>query len=208
MPSANAAKLSTRSGSSKPPCATSPTVPPALTQISRRVRHEGFGTWMGRVHWEVINAKFTNGQFDLSDVRDAERSVLIGLMKGKMSTAALEPLKTYFPPNDEKTGRPVPSKPAQLSGITLTNALEVKDQSQLASALLLGQLKLEPDMSQLDRTFLTTQLTTVNRILSRARELEPQARAAIAKAEQQKRMDAEKAQRDAALNARKTANPK
>ena len=63
-------------------------------------------------------------------------------------------------------------------------------------------------MSTVDRAFLTTQLTSVNRILSRARELEPQAKAAIAKQQQQQRMEAEKAQRDAAMNARKTASPK
>ncbi|HVT79779.1 MAG TPA: hypothetical protein VHM90_03910 [Phycisphaerae bacterium] len=184
-----------------------PDGPARIDAIARGVRHEGFGAWMGRVHWEVIRAKYTNGQFDLADIREAERPVLIGLMKSN-TTPALEPLKNYFPPVDEKTGQPAPFKPAQLSGITLTNAIELKEKSQLAAALLLAQLKLEPTMPQIDRVFLATQLATVNRVLNRARDLEPQARAALAKAEQQKRMEEAKAQRDAAINARKTAAPK
>jgi hypothetical protein len=177
-----------------------------IDAVSRRVRGEGFGTWMARVHWDMVSDKYATGAFDLADVREVERPVLIGLMKGKMG-AALEPLKTYFPPLDDKTGQPMPFKPAQLSGITLANAMEVKEKAQLAAALLLGQLKLDPQMSSLDRTFLSGQLLNVNRVLSRARSLEPQARAAIARQQQQERAAAEKAQRDAANAARKTAAP-
>ncbi len=178
-----------------------------MDAISRRVRKEGFGAWMGRVHWEVVGDKYSTGQFDLSDVREVERPVLIGLMKGKMGKA-LEPLQTYFPPVDEKTGLTQPFKPAQLSGITLTNALEVKDQAQFAAALLLGQLRLDPEMASVDRTFLGGQLASVNRILSRARDLEPQAKAAVARAQQDQRIAAEKAQRDAAMAGQKAATPK
>lgn len=173
--------------------------------IARREKGEGFGAWMGRIHWELISPNYAMGQFDLADVREVERQALIGHMKSKMG-AALEPLKTYFPPVDEKTGQPTAFKPAQLSGLTISNAVEVKEQSLLAAALLLGQLKLDPKMSSLDRGFLTTQLASVNRILNRARELEPQARAAIIKAQREQQMAADKAAREAAAAARNAAN--
>ena len=58
-------------------------------------------------------------------------------------------------------------------------------------------------MLAIDRNLLSTQLGTVNRILSRARDLEPLAKAAIARAEQEKRIAEEKARRDAAIAAQR-----
>lgn len=168
-----------------------------LKSICQTQRSESFGVWMGRTHWQAISGKYTIGQFDLSDVRDIERPTLIGYLK-EQTAPALEPLKTYFPPVDDKTGQPQAFKPAQLMGITASNALEVKDKALYAAAVLLAQLKLEPDMAAVDRGLLSTQLATVNRILARARELETAAKAAALKAQQDQRIADEKARRDAA----------
>jgi len=64
-----------------------------------------------------------------------------------------------------------------LSGVTLSNALEVKKKAAYASAILLAQLKLEPEMPAMDKVFISGQLTTVRRVLARAMELEPAAHA-------------------------------
>jgi hypothetical protein len=166
-----------------------------LDGISRRVRNgETFGVWMARVHWDLITAKYVGGQFDLKDVRDSERKALIGMFKEKTGPA-LEPLKQYFPPVDEKTGKPKPFSPTQLQGITATNAIEVKKQAGYASAILLAQMKLEPQMPVVDRIHLGTQQQTVLRILSRASDLEPAAKALIEKAEREKRMAEERVRR-------------
>ena len=120
-----------------------------IDAITRAQRAEGFGVWMGRVHWQIISEKYSTGQFDLSDVRDVERPVIIGYLKEK-TAPALDPLRTYFPPVDEKTGQYGAFKPAQLQGITSANALEVKEKATLAAAVLLAQLKLEPAMPAVD----------------------------------------------------------
>jgi hypothetical protein len=173
-----------------------------LNGIARRQRDESFGVWMARIHWELIAPKYSTGQFDLKDVRDIERPALIGLLK-QNTAPALEPLKPYFPPVDQKSGQPTAFRNSQLQGITAANALEVKDQSLRAAAILLAQLRLEPDMPAVDRGLLSMQLGTVNRILSRSRDLEPLARATLARAEQEKRNAEEKARRDAAVAAQR-----
>jgi hypothetical protein len=171
-----------------------------LDAITRRQHQESFGLWMARTHWEVLSAKYSNAQFDLTDVRDAECPVLIGLLKEK-TDPALDPLRSFMPPPDEKTGQPTPFKPAQLQNLTAANALEIKDKAAFAAAVLLAQLKLEPDMPPIDRALLSNQLAAVNRIFSRARDLEPAAKAAIVKAEMDRRAADEKARRDAAMAA-------
>jgi hypothetical protein len=165
-----------------------------LEGVCRRERGEGFGVWMGRVHWDVISASYPGGVFDLRDVREEERKALIGFMKEKMA-GALEALKGYFPPVDEKTGKAAEFRPSQLQGIVVGNALEVKGQAAFASALLLGQLKLEPGMPAVDRRLLMEELVTVRRIFSRALELEPAAKAAAEKAAREQRAAEEKAKR-------------
>jgi hypothetical protein len=171
-----------------------------LDAIARRQRQESFAFWMATVHWNVMSAKYSTAQFDLSDVRDVERPVLIGLLKEK-TDPALEPLRSFFPPPDEKTGQPAPFKPAQLQNLTAANALDIKDKASFAAAVLLAQLKLEPDMPPMDRALVSNQLAIVNRILLRARDLEPAAKAAIVKAEMDRRATEEKARRDAAIAA-------
>ncbi len=161
-----------------------------LDGISRHDRQQPFGLWMASVHWDILADGYHTGSFDLADVRDAERPALIGLLKEK-TAPALEPLKTYFPPVDEKTGKSAPFKPAQLQGITADNDLDVKDKAELAHAILLAQIKLEPDMPPADKQLLYGQLTNVNHVLSRTAELEPQARAAALK----KKLADEKAKR-------------
>jgi len=175
-----------------------------LEAIARRERQEGFGVWMARVHWELIGGKYSTGQFDFNDVREAERRGLIGLLR-KATGEALEPLKPYFPPVDEKTGVPGAFKVAQLQGITAGNALEVKDKALFAAAVLLGQLKLEPEMPGVDRALLYGQLTDVNRVLGRARDLEPLAKAALVRAEQEKKAAEEKARREALIAGQRAA---
>jgi len=177
-----------------------PQGPQRLDAIARRQRQESFGMWLARAHWEVLSTKYATAQFDLTDIRDAERPVLIGLLKEK-TDPALDPLKSFFAPPDEKTGQPAPFKPAQLQNLTAANAMEIKDKACFAAAVLLAQLKLEPDMPPMDRALLSNQLATVNRILSRARDLEPASKAAIVKAEMDRRAADEKARRDAAIAA-------
>jgi hypothetical protein len=174
-----------------------------LDAIARRQRNESFGTWMARIRWDLTKARFSTGQFDLHDVRDIERPALVTLLR-QATTSALEPLKTHFPPVDDKTGLQKPFQVSQLQGITATNALEVKDQSLFAAAVLLAQLKLEPDMPPADRRMLSTELQNVNRVLARARDLEPAAKAAKIRAEQERKAAEEKAKRDAAAATPKT----
>jgi hypothetical protein len=173
-----------------------------LDAIAQRERHEAFGAWMARLHWDLINRHYSTGQFDLHDVRDGERPPLIGLLR-RATAGALEPLQTYFPPVDDKTGAPQPFRVAQLQGIAPANALAVKDKSLFAAAVVLAQLKLEPDMPAIDRAYLTAQLANVNHVLSRARDLEPLAKAAQVRAEQERKAAEEKARRDAAIAAPK-----
>jgi len=155
---------------------------PRLDALCQKERGQPFGLWMATVHYDVIGDHYQTGIFDLSDIRDIERPALIGLMKEKTGPA-LEPLKTYFPPVNDKTGKADPFKPAQLSGITVDNCLDTKDKAEFAHALLLGQMKLEPQMSPADHLLLYGQLTNVGHVLTRCADLLP---AALVKAQQDK----------------------
>ena len=162
---------------------------------------------MARIHWDVIAAKYQTGQFDLQRrARTRSSRLFIGLLRHK-SRPLLEPLRLYFPPVDPNTGVAAPPKPAQLQGINAGNALNVKDQAVYAVAVLLGQLKLEPDMPAIDRQLLSSQLVLVNRVLSKARDLEPAARAALAKADRDRKAADDKARRDAALQLQRASLP-
>jgi hypothetical protein len=172
-----------------------PDGPLQLDDFCRKIRGEGFGEWMGRVHWGLIKDKYRAGVFDLRDVREPERPHLIAVLR-QGTAPALEPLKSYFPPIDPKTGLPEPFKRKQLEGITLTNAIEVKAQAALAAAVLQGQLKLEPEMAPPDKAVLGGQLVTVSRILSRARDLEPAAKMAAQRAELERQRAEAKARRE------------
>jgi hypothetical protein len=174
-----------------------------LDAISQRQRQESFGTWMARVHWDQIHTKYSTGQFDLQDVRDIERPALIRLLR-QATAGALGPLKPYFPPLDDRTGLQQPFRVAQLQGITPANALDIKDRALYAAAILLAQMKLEPEMPVIDRALLASQLQNVNRVLSRARDLETLARAVKIRAEQERRIVEDKAKRDAAIAAQKS----
>jgi len=173
-----------------------------LDAIAQRQRDETFGTWMARIHWDLIHGKYSTGQFDLHDVREIECRDLIGLLR-QATAGTLDPLKPFFPPVDDKTGLAQPFRVAQLQGITPANALEVKDQALFAAAVLLAQMKLEPEMPAIDRALLSSQLQNANRVLSRARDLESLARAAKTRAAQERKIAEEKAKRDAAIAAQK-----
>jgi hypothetical protein len=148
-----------------------------LDGITLHERQQSFGTWMANVHYDVMVSNNRGGNFDVQDIRDVERPALIGLMKEK-TQPAIDPLKSYFPPIDPKTDKPVPfNARTQLAGISVDNAIDIKDKALLAHALILGQIKLEPDMPAPDKVLLYTQLGNINHIVSRASELEPQARA-------------------------------
>jgi hypothetical protein len=167
-----------------------------LDAISRRERKEGFGVWMARVHWESLGKKPINGQFDLADVRDVEWRPLIGFLK-ENTGPCLESLRAFFPPVDERTGQYSPFRPAQLQNIGASNALDVKEKANYAAAVLLAQLRLEPGMPPVDKGNLYNQLAIVNRIRAKATEMESSARAAMLKAEMERRAADEKARREA-----------
>ncbi len=92
-----------------------------------------------------------------------------------------------------------------VAGITRDNALEIKDKAMFAVAVLAAQLKLEPDMPAIDRQLLSSQLANVNRALSRARDLEPAARQALARADLDRRAADEKARRATAIAQQRAA---
>ncbi|HVX83319.1 MAG TPA: hypothetical protein VH253_00740 [Phycisphaerae bacterium] len=157
-----------------------------LDAITRREKKMSFGQWEAHIHWDAIYSRARGPSLDVGPVHEEEKEPLIGLLKEKTDPALL-PLKPYFPRTDPKTGRPLPFKPQQLSGINVSNCEKIKDQAIAASQILLAQLKVQPDMPGPDRALLAGQLQTVNRILARATELEPQARAAQERAARQQR---------------------
>jgi hypothetical protein len=161
-----------------------------LEAVSKRERPdgEGYSAWIARLHWEILEPTYKkNGIFDLKDVRDSEKAGIIGILREKTSPS-LEPLKSYFPDPDAKTGlMPLPVKLDKLMGITVDNAIDVKDKALYANAVLQAQMKLEPTMPAADRRILVNQVAVVQQILGRARTLEPQARALAAKAEAEKK---------------------
>lgn len=172
-----------------------PSGPIRLDEFCRKHRGEGFGTWMGRVRWGLLKDRYRAGVYDLRDVREPERPVLINALR-ENTAAALDPLRSYFPQIDPKTGLPEPFKRKHLEGITASNAIELKQQAAFASAVLQGQLKLEPTMPPADRALLATQLSTVSRILARARDLEPAARMALQRQELERKRAEARAKRD------------
>jgi hypothetical protein len=156
-----------------------------LDGLSIKERTQPFGLWMASIHFDALADNYKTGSFDLNDVRDVEKAPLIGIMKEK-TTTALEPLKAYFPPVNDKTGKQEQFNRSQLSGITVDNALDVKDKAELAHALIAGQIKLEPQMPPADHQLLYAQLTNVNHVLSRCAELESAARLKADRAKNQK----------------------
>jgi len=167
-------------------------------------RHVGksYGMWLAETRWDCIAGRYRSGQFDLRDVTEVEKQVLIGILRGK-TQAALDPLRAYFPPPPAPVApgsRPVPAPRTAdlLASITVQNALEVQDHALYASAMLLAQLRLEPEMPAVDRTFLSQQLGYVRAVLGRTSELEPAAKALKAREEQDRKLAEERARRDAA----------
>ncbi len=165
-----------------------------LDAITRREKKISFGQWEARIHWDAIYSRAKGLTLEVGPVHDEEKEPLIGLLKEK-TDPALRPLKAYFPRTDPKTGRPMPFKPQQLAGINLSNCGQVKEEAIAASQILLAQLKVQPDMPAADRALIAGQLQTVNRVLARATELEPLARAAAAKAAREKQAAEERTSR-------------
>lgn len=163
-----------------------------IDAVGLREKGVAFSTWMAQTRWELVSGKYRNGQFDWRDLRPNERAAMIGILR-KATEPALEPLRGYFPA--EINGVTAGYSPAQLAGIGVQNCLEVKEKALYASAVLLAQLRLEPEMPGVDRMLLTGQLAVVRRVLGRAMDLEPAARMALEKAEREKKAAEERARR-------------
>lgn len=180
--------------------------PARLNLLATRAKQMQFSVWMAQTRWDVWNLPPRRPVFDVSGVTEIERTELIHIMRSK-TPEAIEPLKTYFPPERTRAGPSTsaptvlapsaPLTPASnpLNGITIANTLEVRDKALLASAILTAQLKMEPDMPSIDRLFLAEQARHVQAIVARTSQLLPAAMAAKEKAEREKRLADEKAAR-------------
>src|SRR5262249_25493722 len=83
-----------------------------LDFLSLHDRHESFGLFLARAHLALAKDNYRFGQLNLQDIRDVERPRLMGLLKEQAITA-MDPLRSFFPPIDLKTGMPQPFRPAQ-----------------------------------------------------------------------------------------------
>ncbi len=179
--------------------------PSRLDSLAWRFRGKFYGTWLAETRWACVAARYRSGQFDLRNVTDIEKPALIGILRAN-TPPALNPLRLYFPPPPASVAAaavPHPGAappPSPLAGITARNALEVKDRALYASAVLLAQLRLEPDMPTIDRIFLSRELGYVRDALARALDLEPAARALKDREEQDRELAAERARQNAARN--------
>lgn len=183
--------------------------PARLNLLAMRTKGIPFSIWMAQTRWDIWMLPPRRPMFDLSSVTEIERPELIRLLRSK-TQESLEPLKQYFPPERVRTATSGPAAPVQfnpnantgmgaannpLNGITVSNTLEVREKAYLASAVLTAQLKLEPDMPNLDRLFLAEQARNVQAILARVSQTLPGALAAKEKADREKRIADEKAAR-------------
>jgi hypothetical protein len=147
-----------------------------LDAASLQTRREGFGEWMGRVHADVADEGYRGGLLDVSDVGENERSAMVARLEEK-SAAALVNVKGFFPPRNS-IGMPVPYRRGQMPGIDLSNAIEVRENASHAVAILAAEAKLTMDLPITQRLKTLGELASANRVLWRARELEPAARMA------------------------------
>lgn len=179
--------------------------PARLNLLAMRTKNIPFSAWMAQTRWDVWMIPPRKPLFDTSTVVEIERYELIRLLRSK-TQEALEPLKTYFPPEKPRAAtsgpasRPLtlpvaPLSPANnpLNAITVANTLEVRDKAQYASAILSAQMKLEPDMPPIDRLYLAEQSRNVQAVLTRTTQTLPGALAAKEKADREKRLAEEKA---------------
>lgn len=164
-----------------------------LNKLAMRRHRLLFGHWLAEVRWEALQ-KTHGGVFDLKEVTEIEKPDLSLLMRAA-TPVALEPIKQYFP---VPAAQAVPGEKATtpLAGITASNTLAVKPKALFASAVLNGQLTLEPQMPEIDRMLLRQQLSAVQAVIGKCLELEPIAR-----------RDAEKAKADADRARRESERP-
>lgn len=172
-----------------------------LDAVCQQERHQPLAQWVARAHWDILSARYQDGVFDTSDLGDAEKPFLIGILK-EQTAGALQPIEQFFPPVNPQNGVRLAYGPAQLAAITPANAIEVKDKAVFAAAVLQTQLKLEPEMPAADKQVLGGQLVLVNRVLSRAKSQEGAARALQKRAELQQRLEEERSRR---LNGQQSA---
>lgn len=182
--------------------------PARLNLLAMRAKNIPFSTWMAQTRWDLWMTSTRRQVFDISAVTEIERYELIHLLRGK-TQEALEPLKTYFPPEQRPRATSGPSVPTTrmttnapvtpaanpLNGITVANTLEVREKALYAAAILGAQMKLEPDMPAIDRLFLAEQSRNVQAVLARTSQTLPGAMAAKEKADREKRLADEKAAR-------------
>jgi hypothetical protein len=170
--------------------------PRRLDFLAQRAVGKSFDMWLAETRWQAIKTQCRMGRFDLADVTDIEKPALIGILRQE-TQAAVDPVRSFLP----AAGAPAPepgSKNDPLNTITVENCIETHAKAAYAAAVLQAQLTLEPTMPGVDRTFLVRQLYAVRRALNRAMQLEPQAKAAEAKRQQDQRIQEEKARHDAA----------
>ena len=159
--------------------------PGRVDALTLRLKGELFGAWLARLRWETWKTHVkAGGSFELKDVTDAETPALIGLLRSH-TAEALEPIKPYLPVPPVKAtgsrtgGARVPAAADPVLGVTVDNALDIKDKAAFARAVLVTQLKLEPGMPTVDKNFLNQQVAEVQRVLARAADLEGKARAKL-----------------------------
>jgi len=153
------------------------------------------GPHLGQLRWEQMQKKTRMGQFDLSGITALETPTLIGLLRGA-TLEAITPLKPYYPLTPAQAALPRAQRPPDpLAAITLTKAPALKEQANLAAAIISAQLKLEPDMPLVDKTFLHQHAGNIRAIIAKCTELEPLARAAAEKAERERKINEAKTNR-------------
>jgi len=152
--------------------------------LSLRLKGELFGTWLANARWEVWKTHApVGGAFDIKEITELETPALIGILRSH-TAEALEPIKSYMPvPAAKTTGNGTSTsggtrvRPADpVLGVTVDNAIDVKEKAAFAHAVLLAQLRLEPAMPTVDKVFLNQQLAEAQRVLARAADLEGKAR--------------------------------
>lgn len=174
--------------------------PGRLNGVSRRVKGVDFGVWLAGARWAVASKNVRGGSINWGDpgVLEVEKPALIAILRTQ-TEPALAPLRPFMGAMGANGAVGQPTK-EQLAAIQVGNALELRDKSLFAVAVLSAQVKFEPEMPAVDRALLSSQLSVARRVLGRCNELAPQAQALAEKAAREKRIADEKARREALMN--------
>lgn len=168
-----------------------------LDLLAQRHLQTDFGDWLASLRWNAMKTQYRPGRFDLKDVTEIERPALIAILRQE-TDPALQPLQNYLPTPPEPGARSGQRPLDPLAGINVSNALEVKEKCLYASAVLLAQIRLEPEMPTVDRVFLSQRLSYIRQALAKAMEFEPWARMALERAERERKIAEERARIEAA----------